>query len=218
MIVLGADPLTIEDVARAARGGEEVRTTGGARIRIAEGRARLLEMLKRGDRIYGVNTGVGGNAGIALAPEEMEQLQFNLVTYLGCATGQPLPADVVRAAILLRIPTFATRTSAVRNELVDGLASLLNRGVTPVVPRYGSVGASGDLMPSAYIARALIGMGEAEYRGERVPVRNALNAAGVAPITFAPKEGLAMINGTTVMTSVAALILPDASAVLRGLL
>src|SRR3954464_11002467 len=206
MIVLGADPLTIEDVARAARGGEEVRTTGGARIRIAEGRARLLEMLKRGDRIYGVNTGVGGNAGIALAPEEMEQLQFNLVTYLGCATGQPLPADVVRAAILLRIPTFATRTSAVRNELVDGLASLLNRGVTPVVPRYGSVGASGDLMPSAYIARVLIGEGEAEFQGRRYSAIEALAAADLAPLRFAPKEALALMNGTTFMTAVAALL------------
>src|SRR3954464_12411621 len=209
MIVLGADPLTIEDVARAARGGEEVRTTGGARIRIAEGRARLLEMLKRGDRIYGVNTGVGGNIGISLAPEEMEQLQFNLVTYLGCATGQPLPADVVRAAILLRIPTFATRTSAVRNELVDGLASLLNRGVTPVVPRYGSVGARGDLMPSPYIARVLGGQGEVDFAGRRMPAMEALQAARIYPVQFAPKEALALINGTTVMTAVAVVVQVD---------
>ena len=94
----------------------------------------------------------------------METLQHNLVTYLGCATGAPLPTDVVRAAMLLRVATFVTGTSAVRNELVDALAMLLNRGVTPVVPRYGSVGASGDLMPSAYIARVLIGQGEAEFR------------------------------------------------------
>src|SRR5215217_5936866 len=101
-------------------------------------------MLKRGDRIYGVNTGVGGNIGISLAPEEMEQLQLNLVTYLGCATGQPLPSDVVRAAMVLRMATFVTGTSAVRNDIVDGLAALLNKRITPIVPRYGSVGASGD--------------------------------------------------------------------------
>lgn len=218
MIVLGADPLTIEDVVRVARGGEEVRTSGGARSRIAEGRARLLEMLKRGDRIYGVNTGIGGNIGIGLAPEEMELLQHNLVTYLGCATGQPLPTDVVRAAMVLRMATFVTGTSAVRNEIVDGLGALLNKGITPVVPRYGSVGASGDLMPSAYIARVLIAQGEVEYKGLRVPAMEALRDARVYPTGFAPKEALALINGTTVMTAVATLVHVDATRVLRALL
>jgi phenylalanine ammonia-lyase len=218
VIVLGADPLTIEDVVRVARGGEEVRTTGGARTRIAEGRARLLELLKRGERIYGVNTGVGGNIGISLAPEEMELLQHNLVAYLGCATGQPLPADVVRAAMVLRMATFVTGTSAVRNEIVDGLGALLNKRITPVVPRYGSVGASGDLMPSAYIARVLIGQGEVEYDGRRIPAIEALKAARVYPTGFAPKEALALINGTTFMTAVAALLQVDAFRVLRALL
>src|SRR5215831_17516792 len=195
MVVLGADPLSIEDVVRAARERAEVRLTGGARTRIANGRACLEELLARGERIYGVNTGVGGNVGISLAPDEMEALQHNIVTYLGCATGQPLPRDVVRAAMLLRLATFATGTSGVRNGLVDALTLLLNRGVTPVVPRYGSVGASGDLMPSAYIARILLGQGEAESGGRRVPAEEALAAAGMRPIRFAPKEGLALING-----------------------
>ncbi len=142
-----------------------MRLAGGARSRIADGRARLLDLLERGESIYGVNTGVGGNIGISLAPSQMELLQHNLMRHLSCATGQPLPNDVVRAAALLRIATFVSGTSAVRNEVVDALADLLNRGVTPVVPRYGSVGASGDLMPSAYIARVLVGMGEAEVKG-----------------------------------------------------
>jgi phenylalanine ammonia-lyase len=148
----------------------------------------------------------------------METLQHNLVTYLGCATGAPLPADVVRAAILLRMATFATGASAVRNELVDALGALLNRGVTPVVPRYGSVGASGDLMPSAYIARVLVGQGEAEFEGRRVAAEEALHGARIPPIRFAPKEALALINGTTVMTAVAALVQVDATRVLRALL
>lgn len=218
MVVIGADPLTIEDVVRAARGGDTAQITGGARMRIAEGRARLVELLKRGERIYGVNTGVGGNVGISLPAEEMEQLQFNLVTYLGCATGAPLPADVVRAAMVLRIATFATGTSAVRNDVVDGLLALLNRGVTPVVPRYGSVGASGDLMPSAYVARVLIGQGEVEFQGRRMPALDALREARIYPIGFAPKEGLALINGTTFMTAVAALLHVDAFRILRALL
>ena len=218
MVVLGADPLTIEDVVRVARGGAEVRLSGGARTRIAAGRAHLEERLRRGERIYGVNTGVGGNVGISLAPEQMETLQHNLVTYLGCATGAPLPGDVVRAAILLRMATFATGASAVRNLLVDALGDLLNRGVTPVVPRYGSVGASGDLMPSAYIARVLVGQGEADFAGRRLPALDALREARIRPIGFASKEALALINGTTVMTAVATLVQVDAARVLRALL
>jgi len=218
IVVLGARPLSIEDVVCVARERAEVKIAGGARTRIANGRARLEELVARGERIYGVNTGVGGNIGISLAPEQMDVLQHNLVRHLSCATGDPLPGDVVRAATLLRVATFLTGASAVRNELVDALAALINRGVTPVVPRYGSVGASGDLMPSAYIARVLVGMGEAEFQGRRLPSGEALEAAGLRPVRFAPKEALALINGTTVMTAVASLLWVDAFRVLRALL
>jgi phenylalanine ammonia-lyase len=218
MVIVGGDPLSIEDVVRVARESAEVRVTGGARTRIAGGRAHLEDMLARGQRIYGVNTGVGGNIGISLAPEQMDTLQHNLMRHLACGTGAPLPNDVVRAATLLRVVTFATGASAVRNVLVDALAALLNRGVTPVVPRYGSVGASGDLMPSAYIARVLVGSGEAEVQGRRLPAEEALESVGLRPMRFAPKEGLALINGTTVMTGAAALLWVDACRVLRALL
>lgn len=217
-MLLGERKLTIEDVARIARAHEPVSIAPSARARIALGRRRLQELLARGERIYGVNTGIGGNAGIVLPADQMELLQHNLMRELGCATGEPLPSDSVRAATLLRIVTFVGGASAVRPELVDSLAELLNRGVTPVVPRYGSVGASGDLMPSAYIARVLLGDGEAEFRGRRMPAAEALTAAGIAPITFASKEGLALINGTTVMTGVAAVLWLDATRCLRALL
>jgi len=218
MVVVGAERLTIEDVVRVAREGVPVRLAGGARTRIAKGRGRLEELLAAGERIYGVNTGVGGNVGISLAPEQMDLMQQNIVRHLACGTGQPLPRDVVRAAALLRVATMATGASAVRVELVDALADLLNRGVTPVVPRYGSVGASGDLMPSAYIARVLVGLGEAEFEGRRLAAVEALAAAGLRPIHFAPKEALALINGTTAMTAVASLVWVDAFRVLRALL
>lgn len=217
-LVLGERPLTIEDVVRVAREGAPIALSESARERIAKGRARLEELLARGERIYGVNTGVGGNVGISLEPEEMDLLQHNIVRHLSCATGQPLPGDTVRAATLLRVATMVSGASAVRPELVDALAALLNRGITPVVPRYGSVGASGDLMPSAYIARVLVGLGEAEFRGRRLPAAEALEAAGLKPVRFAPKEGLALINGTTVMTGVASLLWVDAFHVLRALL
>ena len=215
---VGARALTIEDVERVARQGAEVRLAQGGGARIAKGRQRLEECLARGERIYGVNTGVGGNQGFTLAPEDMERLQHNLMRHLSCATGEPLPSDVVRSAILLRIATFALGASAVRPELVERLIALLNRAITPVVPRYGSVGASGDLMPSAYIARLLVGMGEADVAGRRMPASAALEAAGLTPMRFAPKEGLALLNGTTVMTAVAALMQIDAIRVLRALL
>jgi phenylalanine ammonia-lyase len=215
---LGADPLRIEDVVRVARGGQPISIGISARRRIVRGRERLDELIARGERIYGVNTGVGGNIGISLAPEQMETMQHNLVRHLACGTGQPLPRDAVRAATLLRVATFLTGASAVRVEIVETLAELLNRGVTPVVPRYGSVGASGDLMPSAYIARVLAGEGEAEFEGRRLPAVETLAAAGMRPMRFAPKEALALINGTTVMTAVAALLWVDAFQVLRALL
>src|SRR5947207_12234767 len=218
ILELGARALTIEDVVRVAREGAAVRIDDGARGRIALGRERLDALLERGERVYGVNTGVGGNIGISLAPEQMELLQHNLVRHLACATGQPLPNDVVRAAALLRVATFLSGASAVRVELVDALAELINRGVTPVVPRYGSVGASGDLMPSAYLGRVLVGMGEAEFAGRRLPALESLAAAGMQPIRFAPKEALALTNGTTFMTAVAALLCVDSSHVLQALL
>src|SRR3954451_18736462 len=112
-VILGEHNLTIEDVVRVARENAEIRVTPEARTRIANGRARLEELLARGERVYGVNTGVGGNIGISLEPEQMELLQHNLVRHMSCATGQPLPQDIVRAAMLLRIVTFATGTSAV---------------------------------------------------------------------------------------------------------
>jgi phenylalanine ammonia-lyase len=217
-VLIGADPLTLEHVRAVARAGSQAGWAPGALAAVGKGRAALEALLARGERIYGVNTGVGGNIRYALGPQEAVLLQENIMRHLSCATGQPLPGEVVRGAMLLRLATFATGYSGVRPELCQALLDLLNAGITPIVPRYGSVGASGDLMPSAYIARVLIGMGEADYRGQRMDAGAALSAAGLARIAFSAKEGLAMINGTTVMTSVAALVLLDASAVLRALL
>jgi len=217
-LLVGSRRLAIEDVEQAARSRVRVQLDDGARSRIRKGRIALEEQLARGASVYGVNTGVGGNIKFALTPDQSEQLQHNLMRHLSCATGQPLPSNVVRAAMLLRAATFATGASAVRVELVEALLALLNCGVTPVVPRYGSVGASGDLMPSAYIARALVGMGGVEYQGRHMSALEALKLAGLETFRFAPKEGLALINGTTVMTAVATLVWVDARRVLRALL
>jgi phenylalanine ammonia-lyase len=210
--------LTLERVEAIARFEQPLHLDPQARQRITKGHHALRTLLDRGERIYGVNTGVGGNLKFALDAEESAMLQMNIMRHLSCATGAPLPADTVRAAMLLRLATFATGYSGVRLELVDALQSLLNAGVTPIVPRYGSVGASGDLMPSAYIARVLVGMGEAEFQGARLSALDALARAGLAPLEFAPKEALALINGTTMMTGIAALLWLDAGRVLRSFL
>jgi phenylalanine ammonia-lyase len=217
-ILLGDSPLTIEQVETASRGFVPVEFSSGARSRIERGNQALNQLLDRGERIYGVNTGVGGNIKFALGAEQATLLQENLMRHLSCATGAPLPGDTVRAAMLLRLATIATGFSGVRWELAEALNALLARRVTPVVPRYGSVGASGDLMPSAYIARVLLGMGEAEYEGVRMKAAEALSRAGLKPISFAPKEGLALINGTTMMTGIASLLWQDAWRVLKAIL
>ena len=217
-LALGSAPVAPEQVECVARHGATVLLESGARNRIVRGREVLETLLARGERVYGVNTGVGGNIGFSLTAEQVDQFQLNLMNHLSCASGAPLPSDVVRAAMLLRAVTFSTGASAVRPELVDALLELLNRGVIPVVPRYGSVGASGDLMPSAYIARTLIGMGEVIYQGKRMTALEGLKAAGLEPIRFAPKEGLALINGTTVMTGAASLLWADAWRVFHAVL
>lgn len=218
LVLIGGNPLTIEDAKAVARNRVRAGWSPGAVAQIAKGRAALDAFLARGERLYGVNTGVGGNIRYSLSVEEAGVLQGNLLKHLSCGTGQPLPDDVVRGAMLLRLATFATGCSGARPELCQALLDVLNAGITPVVPRYGSVGASGDLMPAAYIARVLTGAGEAEFRGERVSAATALDLAGLRPIELAPKEGLALINGTTVMTSAASLLLDDARNVLRALL
>ena len=153
-----------------------------------------------------------------LSAEQTELFQHNIIRQLSCATGDPLPEEVVRASLVVRLVTFAKDTSSVRWELVETLAGLLNHHITPVVPRYGSVGASGDLIPSAYTARTLLGLGEVTSKGQTRPASGALQAAGLQSLRFAPKEALALINGTTLMTAAAVLLWVDAGRVVREVL
>lgn len=205
------DRLTLDDVAAVAR----ERCTAGltsnpdVRRRIFAGHALLEEKLARGEIIYGVNTGFGGNVRFLIPQEDLTFHQENLFRFLTCGVGQPLPDDAVRAAMLLRANALAKGLSGVRMEVIERMLDLLNHGITPVVPRYGSVGASGDLIPSAYISRVLLGQGEVLYRGRRVPAGEALLSAKVEPLKLQAKEGLALINGTTVMTGIGALVIHD---------
>ncbi|HEY4434117.1 MAG TPA: histidine ammonia-lyase [Candidatus Cybelea sp.] len=196
--------LTLEAVEAAALGAR-VGITAAARERVRRARDFVDRKFAAGDRIYGVTTGFGRLANIAVAPEDAAELQLNLVRSHAAGTGEPLPIPVVRAASVLRANSLSAGHSGVKLETLDLILAMLARAVTPVVPSQGSVGASGDLAPLAHMTLSLIGEGECYYGGERMPSALAFERAGLEPITLGAKEGLALVNGTQVMTAVAAL-------------
>ncbi|MGA2185327.1 MAG: histidine ammonia-lyase [Bryobacteraceae bacterium] len=215
MISLDGGSLTIEQVQAVAFRGEEVRLAAEAVERMLRSRA-VVERLAAGDApVYAVNTGVGLLADVRVAAGELEQLQRNVVRSHAAGIGDPLARAEVRAMMLIRANVLAAGCSGIRPVVAERLCDLLNRGVTPVVPSQGSVGASGDLAPLAHIALVLIGEGEAEYRGERLPGGEALRCAGSEPVTLASKEGISLVNGTQAMLAVGALEL-GASEVLAA--
>ena len=216
-IEISGSQLTVAQVALVARDQRRVRLSDAPEVRqkILASRQILEEKLRGGEIIYGVNTGLGGNVRFILPAQDLAKHQQNIFRFLICGSGDPLPQDVVRAAMLLRANALAKGYSAVRVEIIQRLIELLNCGVTPLVPTYGSVGASGDLIPSAYIGRVLLGEGDVLFMGERIPAGDALALAGLQPLSLQPKEGLALINGTTVMTGAAALELEEGAHLSR---
>ncbi|MGI9040528.1 MAG: histidine ammonia-lyase [Gemmatimonadales bacterium] len=209
--------LTVADVVRAAREPEvNVSVAPQARQALIESRRLVESAIASGQTIYGINTGFGKLATVRIAPEQLEQLQTNLIRSHAAGVGAPLPPGVVRAVLLLRANVLLRPTSGVRPELLDALVAMLNAGVVPLVPEQGSVGASGDLAPLSHIALALMGEGSVLLDGGSVPASRALAAAGLAPYRFAPKEGLAFINGTQAQTAILALLVHDANVLWRS--
>ncbi len=196
--------LRLESI-EAVADGASVTISAAARERVVRARTFVDERFADGDAIYGVTTGFGRLANVQIDPSDAAELQLNLVRSHAAGTGAPLDARLVRAAGVLRVNSLAAGHSGVKLETLELLAALLNRGVTPVVPCQGSVGASGDLAPLAHMTLTLIGEGEALFDGERMPSAQALARAGLRPVTLGPKEGLALINGTQVMTGIASL-------------
>ncbi|MBC5809577.1 MAG: histidine ammonia-lyase [Candidatus Eremiobacteraeota bacterium] len=206
--------LALETVEQVAIGRAPVEVGVQARERVAAACACVERHFAAGDVIYGVTTGFGRMANVVIAPEDAFELQRNLVLSHAAGTGAPLREEQVRAAALLQISALAAGHSGVRPSTLDLLLALLNRGVTPVVPSQGSVGASGDLAPLAHMTLTLMGEGEATFEDERLPSRVALERAGLAPIVLGAKEGLSLINGTEVMTGIAILSLLRAERLL----
>ena len=200
---------------RASRAvGDGVSLSAEARARVAAARA-VVERAAAGDSpIYGLNTGLGGNLKHRLAPEEITAFQTRFVVGRAIGVGEPLPRTTVRAAMLARANAMALGGAGVSPAVLDLLIELVNRDVTPVVPRWGSIGA-GDLGLLAHIALVLIGRGFAEHGGRVLPGADALRAAGLAPATLGPKDGLALCNGNALSAAMAGLALHDARRVLR---
>lgn len=193
------------DAIEAVAEGAEVAISQDARARVAKARAFVEERFASGEAIYGVTTGFGRLANVHVHPDDAHVLQLNLVRSHASGTGDPLATRYVRAAGVLRANSLSAGHSGVKPETLALIVELLNRGVTPVVPCQGSVGASGDLAPLAHMTLTLIGEGEATIGGERMPSAQALERAGLKPVELGAKEGLALINGTQVMTGIAAL-------------
>ncbi len=207
-IVANGESLTIEQVAAVARDGAQVRTELPPRFHAS--RELVLAKVGGPDPVYGINTGFGQLATIRIPREQVAELQRNLIMSHSAGVGEPVPTEVCRAMLLLRLNALAKGYSGVREELVALLAEMLNRGVHPRIPSRGSVGASGDLAPLAHLALVVIGQGQAEHRGELLPGDEALARAGLAPLQLEAKEGLALINGTQFMTAYGTLALHDA--------
>src|SRR3954470_8834870 len=206
-IILSGSDLTLEQVGAAAAGGARIEIASHARERVRAARA-LVDRIAKGDvPTYGINTGFGTLAEVSIPRADLQTLQRNLILSHSAGTGQPLPAPEVRALMLLRANVLSGGYSGIRESTLDLLVQMLERDVIPVVPEKGSVGASGDLAPLAHLALVLIGEGEAFFKGERLPGREALSRAGLQPVVLEAKEGLALVNGTQAMQAVGALAL-----------
>lgn len=204
--------LTLQDLEDVAHEGRPVVLADAARDAVARARAVVDEAVAKGAVVYGVNTGFGNFADVVIPPGQLRQLQLNLVRSHAAGVGELLDDAETRALMLLRANVLAKGLSGVRPETLELLIGLLNASIHPAVPSQGSVGASGDLAPLAHLALALVGEGRCR---EGMPVADALKRAGLAPVTLEAKEGLALINGTQLMTAVAGLALAESWRLVR---
>ena len=208
-IELTGNDLKLEQVLDVVQGEAEASLAAEARVRMEASRAVVERMLESGTAVYGVNTGFGKLAEKRISPDQIRQLQVNLVRSHACGVGAALTEAETRAVMLLRANALAKGFSGVRRVIVETLCAMLKAGVHPVIPEKGSVGASGDLAPLAHLALVLIGEGEARYRDRTMAGGEALQQAGISPVVLEAKEGLSVLNGTQVMLALLCLALGD---------
>jgi len=207
---LDNDPITIDDLVAVARLDRPVAISAAGEGRVARSSEMISRWVKEKRVIYGITTGFGALCDVTIPREHITQLQANILMSHAAGVGNPLPAEVVRAIMAIRVHDLSLGYSGCRIETLRYLVDFLNRGVSPVIPEKGSVGASGDLAPTAHLGLVLIGRGEAFYDGQRLPGDKVLAAIGRPPLKLEAGEGLALINGTQVMAAIGALVVNDA--------
>src|SRR6266480_3435168 len=212
---LKGEQISLSELAAVAVAGETVHISSVVRPRVLASRKIIEEIVAREEVVYGVNTGFGKLSDIRVAQGELRALQLNLVRSHACGIGNPLLIPEVRAMMLLRANVLALGFSGIRFEIIEMLCQMLNRGVHPVVPEKGSVGASGDLAPLAHLALSLVGEGEVFFQGQRMSSAGALRRAELTPLQLEAKEGLALLNGTQAMHAVGGLALLRAQRLAR---
>ena len=214
-LLIDGESLTLEDVATVARGKVEVALPKEAVEKIRRSREALERFVNDKKVLYGVTTGFGALGNVAISAKNIKELQVNLIRSHSADVGKPLEKEIVRALMLLRANTLAKGNSGIRIETLNTLIQMLNKGVHPIIPEKGSVGASGDLGPLSHMTLVLIGEGEAEYKGKVQNGKEALEKAGIRPVQLDFKEGVAMNNGTQMMTAIAALAVFDAEKLVK---
>ena len=210
MIIITGQTLTLNDLVAVCREHEAVALSAESREKIQSSRAVVDQLVEDEAVVYGITTGFGKFSDVSISQDDCKLLQRNLIVSHAVGAGEPFAEEVVRGMMLLRVNNLAKGFSGTRLVIVETLIDMLNKGVTPVVPQKGSLGASGDLAPLAHMVLPMIGLGKAVFEGEVLPGAAAMKKAGIKTVELVAKEGLALINGTQAMTSVGALALYDA--------
>ena len=214
-VFIDGENLSIEDVAAVARDHVEVEIPQEVKRKVQKCRQILEDIINEKKVVYGVTTGFGALGSILISPEHIKELQINLIRSHSAGVGKALDKDIIRALMLLRANTLAKGNSGIRLETLETLVQMINKRVHPIIPEKGSVGASGDLAPLSHMVLVMIGEGEAEYKGEKISGKEALRRAGIHPLTLDSKEGIALNNGTQMMTAIAVLALHDAEKLVK---
>lgn len=209
-IIINGNDLTIVDVVKVARENKPVQLSEIAVEKIKNSRKIVDDFVAKEKVVYGITTGFGKFSDVFISKDKSKQLQKNLIMSHSCGIGNPLDEEIVRATMLLRANALAKGYSGIRCSTVETLIKMLNNGVHPVIPEKGSLGASGDLAPLSHMVLPMMGEGEVFYKGERIPANQGMRKAGIDTVELTSKEGLALINGTQVMTAIGTLTLYDA--------
>ena len=210
MIEIDGSSLSVKQIASVSVGTDKVELSKNARLNVQKSRKNLEKHIAAGKTIYGINTGFGALMNVKIEKKDLLKLQENLIRSHSAGVGDPLNERYVRAMMIVRANSLSKGYSGVTEELIDTLLAAVNSHVTPMVPRYGSVGASGDLAPLAHVALCLMGESEVYFEGRKMKSIDALNLAGIKKHTFLEKEGVAFINGTSAISGILAVAIHDA--------